>query len=44
LETLLKNYARIILNSNKLYEEVKDLNKIKEYFTQKFSKSKEEKL
>lgn len=44
LDKILKNYARLILYSNKLLDETTDLNKIKEYFTQKFSKSKEEKL
>lgn len=44
IDKLLKNYSRIILNSNKLYEEVWDLNTIKEYFMTKFAKSKEEKL
>jgi len=41
---LLKNFARTIINSNWLYEEVKDLNKIKEYFIQKIKQNKEDKI
>ena len=44
IDTLLKNFARTIINSNKLYEEVKDLNKIKEYFIQKLKQNKEDKI
>lgn len=42
LDKVLKNYARLILYSNKLLDETLDLNKIKDYFTNKFSKAKEE--